>query len=45
MSAADILAIPGARKYWSTPEQVEVYIKAMNEQKARHGGKDKKDVV
>ena len=44
MSATEILAIPGARKYWSKIERVEKYIKEMNEEKARNGGKDIKDV-
>jgi hypothetical protein len=45
MSAADILAIPDASKYWSTIQEVERYIKLMNEEKAKNGGKDIKDVV
>jgi hypothetical protein len=45
MSAAEILAIPGARKYWSSVDQVEEYIKVMKEQKTKNGGKDIKDVA
>ena len=44
MSAAEILAIPGAKKYWSTVSQVEEYIRIMKEQKAKNGGKDYKDI-
>jgi len=43
MSAADILAIPDAKKYWSTVKDVEEYIKEMADQKAKNGGKDIKD--
>ncbi|KIM37925.1 hypothetical protein M413DRAFT_448189 [Hebeloma cylindrosporum] len=43
MSASDILAIPDAKKYWSTVEQVELYIREMAAQKAKYGGKDVKD--
>ena len=43
MSASDILSIPGAKKYWSTIEEVEEYIKEMADQKAKNGGKDIKD--
>ena len=45
MSAADILAIPDAKKYWSTIEEVERYIELMNKEKAKNGGKDIKDSV
>ena len=37
MSAAEILAVPGAWKYWSTVEDV---IKEMEKEKAENGGKD-----
>jgi hypothetical protein len=40
MTAAEILKVPGAKKYWATIEQVEMYIKRMKEQKAANGGKD-----
>ena len=40
MSAAEMLALPGACKYWSTIEQAEEYIQEMKEQKAKNGGKD-----
>jgi hypothetical protein len=45
MNASDILAIPGAKKYWSTIEEVEEYIKEMADQKAKNGGKDIKDAL
>lgn len=45
MSATEILAIPDARKYWSTLEQVEEYIKRMNDLKLKYGGKDIKDDI
>jgi len=43
MSAADILAIPDAKNYWSTVKDVKEYIKEMADQKAKYGGKDIKD--
>ena len=45
MSPAEILAVPGAWKYWSTIEDVERYIKEMEKQKARSGGKDFMDAL
>jgi hypothetical protein len=45
MSAADILAIPDASKYWSTIQEVERYIMLMNEEKAENGCKDIKNEV
>ena len=45
MSAADILAIPYAKKYRSTITEVERYIELMNKEKAKNGGKDIKDWV
>ncbi|KAF8966087.1 hypothetical protein BDZ97DRAFT_1756795 [Flammula alnicola] len=43
MSAAEILAIPDAKKYWSTTEEVEKYIRAMAAEKAKYGGQDIED--
>ena len=43
MSPAEILAVPGAWKYWSTVEDVEEYIKEMEKEKAENGGKDYMD--
>ncbi|RDB30104.1 hypothetical protein Hypma_013843 [Hypsizygus marmoreus] len=40
MSADEILQIPGAKKYWSTKEQVEEYVQQMAAEKAKYGGKD-----
>ncbi|KDR70550.1 hypothetical protein GALMADRAFT_159776 [Galerina marginata CBS 339.88] len=37
MSAAEILAVPGAREYWSTVKEVEEYIKEKAEEKKRNG--------
>lgn len=44
MTAAEIFAIPGAKRFWPTIERVEDYIKIKKEQKAKNGGKDIKDV-
>ena len=44
MSAEEILAIPRAKKYWSTVEEVEKYIKEMAEEKARNSKKAKDEV-
>ncbi|CAA7258990.1 unnamed protein product [Cyclocybe aegerita] len=40
MTAAEIFAIPGAKKYWSTTADVEVYIAKMAAEKAKYGGED-----
>ena len=40
MTASEILEVPGAKKYWSTAEEAERYIKEMAEEKAKYGGKD-----
>lgn len=40
MTAAEILAIPGAKKHWSTTADVEVYIMQMAAVKAKYGGED-----
>ena len=45
MSAAEIFAIPGAKKYWVNVEDVEKYIKKMADEKAKHGGKDWMDAM
>ena len=44
MTAAEILAIPGAKKFFPTLERAEAYIKIKKEEKAKNGGKDIKDV-
>jgi hypothetical protein len=40
MSPAEILAVPGAWKYWSTVEDVEEYMEEMELSRIRNGGKD-----
>lgn len=45
MTASEILQIPGARRYWSTNEEVEEYIKRMAADKVKFGGKDMGDEV
>ena len=45
MSAAKILVVPGAWKYWSTIEVVEKYIKETEKEKAESGGKDFMDAL
>ncbi|KIM35475.1 hypothetical protein M413DRAFT_348846 [Hebeloma cylindrosporum] len=45
MTAEEILAVPGAKKYWSTTAKVEKYIKEMAAEKAKYGGRDWKDAI
>lgn len=40
MTAAEILAIPGAKKHWRSIGDVERYMKEMAESKAKFGGED-----
>jgi len=43
MSAAEILSVPDAKKYWSSIKEVEKYMEKMATQKAEAGGKDVTD--
>jgi hypothetical protein len=45
MSAAEIFAIRGAKKYWVDVEDVEKYIKKKADEKAENGGKDWMDAM
>ena len=45
MSAAEVFAIRGAKKYWVDVEDVEKYIKKKAAQKAKNGGKDWMDAM
>ncbi|KIM34843.1 hypothetical protein M413DRAFT_32983 [Hebeloma cylindrosporum] len=45
MSATDILAVPDSKKYWSTIEKVERYMRKMAADKIKNGGMDYKDAV
>ncbi|KAF9479896.1 hypothetical protein BDN70DRAFT_878325 [Pholiota conissans] len=40
MTAAEILRVPGAEKYWFDEADAEAYIREMAKQKAENGGKD-----
>jgi hypothetical protein len=40
MSPAEILAVPGAWKYWSTIEEVEEYMEEMEISRKKNRGKD-----
>ncbi|RDB20311.1 hypothetical protein Hypma_012634 [Hypsizygus marmoreus] len=40
LSADEILQIPGAKKYWSTKEEVEEYVQQMNAEEEKYRGKD-----
>jgi len=39
-TAAEILEVPDASKYWSSVQEVEKYIKKMAAEKEQNGGKD-----
>ena len=45
MSAAEIFAIRGAKKYWVNVEDVEKYIEKKAALKAKNGGRDYMDAV
>lgn len=43
MTAAQILSIPGGRKYWWDIADVERYIERKRKEKEENGGRDIKD--